>query len=238
MVMPGKMSRHLRRYLADMSNNGKSALLISGGSINREYIAGYLKDRKFSMTVAIDGGLAVADEMGIMPTHIVGDYDTVSDKILSKYLDEPGVQVVKLNPEKDFTDTQSAFNLVMENGCTDVFIIGGTGTRLDHTIVNIQTLQMFLGRCNAVIINENNRIRLIDKKTVIKKDEAFGKYVSFLPLTEKVSGLTLKGFKYPLDNYEFRLRETFSLGVSNELAEDEAYVDMKDGILIMIESCD
>lgn len=224
--------------MADMFKEKKIALLISGGSINKEYITDYLKDKTFFMTVAIDGGLEAADEMGIMPTHIVGDYDTVSDTVLAKYTLNPEVQVVKLNPEKDFTDTQSAFNLVMDNGCTDVIIIGGTGTRLDHTIANIQTLQMFLGRCNAVIINENNRIRLIDKKTVIKKDEAFGKYVSFLPLTEKVTGLTLKGFKYELNNYEFNLRETFSLGVSNELADDVAYADMKDGILIMIESCD
>ena len=203
--------------MADMFKEKKIALLISGGSINKEYITDYLKDKTFFMTVAIDGGLEAADEMGIMPTHIVGDYDTVSDTVLAKYASNPGVQVVKLNPEKDFTDTQSAFNLVMDNGCTDVIIIG---------------------RCNAVIVNENNRIRLIDKKTVIKRDEAFGKYVSFLPLTEKVTGLTLKGFKYELDDYEFNLRETFSLGVSNELADDVAYADMKDGILIMIESCD
>ena len=217
----------------------KRALLISGGHIENGYIKSYLQDRQYDIIIAIDGGLEKADEMNIMPTYIVGDFDTVSQEILDKYIENKKIEIIKFVPEKDFTDTQSALNIAIENECTHIEIIGGTGTRLDHTIANIHTLQMTLGKCeDAVIINENNRIRLVTGKKVIAKKDAFGKYVSFLPLTEKVKGITLKGFKYPLDDYEFDIRTTLSLGVSNEVETDRAEVSVEEGILIMIECRD
>lgn len=217
----------------------KRALLISGGHINNNYMKLYLEGRHYDIVIAIDGGLEKADELGIMPTHIVGDFDTVSQEILSKYEDNDKIEVIRLLPEKDFTDTQSAINTALENQCTHIEIIGGTGTRLDHTIANIHTLQMALGRCeDAVIINENNRIRLVNGKHTVKKTDAFGKYVSFLPLTEHVKNVILRGFKYPLDNYDFDIKTALSLGVSNELVGEEAEIKVGEGVLIMVESVD
>lgn len=216
----------------------KYALIITGGNINRNYIRTYVKNKRYDMIVAVDGGLTVADELDIMPTHIVGDFDTVSEEVLHKFDKNANICMIRLNPMKDLTDTQSAFGLVIESGCTDVDIVGGTGTRMDHTIANIQTLQMFLGKCNAIILNENNRIRLVAQNIRLNKNETFGKYVSFLPLTENVTGVTLCGFKYPLKDYTFKIKETFSLGVSNEIISENAQVEIKSGILIMIESCD
>lgn len=217
----------------------KKALLISGGHIDNNYIESYLKCRHYDIIIAIDGGLGKAYEMGIMPTHIIGDFDTVSEEILNKYMDNESVMVIKLMPEKDFSDTQSALSTAIENKCTHIEIVGGTGTRLDHTIANIHTLQMALDKCeDAVIVNENNRIRLVKGRKIIERADVFGKYISFLPLTDKVKGVTLKGFKYPLDDYEFDIRKSLSLGVSNEMAEDRAEINVAEGILIMIESRD
>lgn len=217
----------------------KKALLISGGHIDNNYIESYLKSRHYDIIIAIDGGLEKAYEMGIVPTHIIGDFDTVSEEILNKYTDNESVRIVRLMPEKDFSDTQSAISAAIQNDCTHIEIIGGTGTRLDHTIANIHTLQMALDKCDdAVIVNENNRIRLVNGRKIIDKENVFGKYISFLPLTDKVRGVVLKGFKYPLDNYEFDIHKSLSLGVSNEMAEDRAEIDVAEGILIMVESED
>lgn len=217
----------------------KRALLISGGHINNNYMKSYLEGRHYDIVIAIDGGLEKADGLGIMPTHIVGDFDTVSKEILNKYSRNDKINIKRLIPEKDFTDTQVALSTALDNGCTHIEIAGGTGTRLDHTIANIHILQMALGRCeDAVIINENNRIRLVNGKRTVKKTDVFGKYISFLPLTEHVKNVSLRGFKYPLDNYDFDVKTTLSLGVSNELAKEEAEVELDEGVLIMIESAD
>ena len=222
-----------------MESKKKRALLISGGHINADYTVEYIKGKDYDIIIAIDGGLKEAESLDIIPDIVVGDFDTIDSGTLNKYAGMKEVEVIRLNPEKDLTDTQSAIERALSLGADYIEIIGGTGTRLDHTIANIHTLQMMLGRCSeAVITNENNRIRIIEDKYVIKRQEQYGKYVSFLPLTEKVQGITLEGFKYPLKDYEFNIKTTLSLGVSNEIVEDEATVSLKSGRLIMIESRD
>ena len=214
-------------------------MLISGGHINADYTVEYIKSKDYDIIIAIDGGLKAAENLDIIPDIVVGDFDTIDSGTLNKYAGMKEVEVIRLNPEKDLTDTQSAIERALSLGADYIEIIGGTGTRLAHTIANIHTLQMMIGRCSgAVITNENNRIRIIEDKYVIKRQEQYGKYVSFLPLTEKVQGITLEGFKYPLKDYEFNIKTTLSLGVSNEIIEDEATVSLKSGRLIMIESRD
>ena len=65
-----------------------------------------------------------------------------------------------------------------------------------------------------------------------------GKYISFLPLTEKVRGVSLRGFRYELEGVDMYFGD--SLGVSNELAEgsESASVEFSEGIMIAVESGD
>jgi thiamine pyrophosphokinase len=70
----------------------------------------------------------------------------------------------------------------------------------------------------------------------ILKSQQYGSFVSLLPFTEQVRGLTLKGFKYPLD--KIILTAGSSLGISNEIKEDEGIVEFASGILLVTESRD
>ena len=60
--------------------------------------------------------------------------------------------------------------------------------------------------------------------------------LSIIPLTTTVEGITLKGFKYLLNNYILNLGQ--SIGVSNEQQKEEATIELKKGILIVIFSKD
>lgn len=222
-----------------MVNILKKGLLISGGHIDVSYIKNYILSRKYDVIIAIDGGLGKAKEIGVYPTYIVGDFDTVDEGVLRSYEAENTSKIIRLIPEKDDTDTQVAVRIALEQKCDIVDIVGGTGTRLDHTIANIHILQLFLKNgIEATIVNENNRIRLINSSYTIKRNNTFGKYISFLAFTDKVLGITLKGMKYPLKDYNFDKETTLSLGVSNELVDEIGEVTIKSGILIMIESRD
>ena len=86
------------------------------------------------------------------------------------------------------------------------------------------------------IVDEHNRIRMCDADITFKRKEQYGKYVSLIPYTEKVSQLTLTGFKYPLK--DATLQGFCSLGISNEIIEDEAFIQFKEGILIVVEAKD
>ncbi|MCI8668349.1 MAG: thiamine diphosphokinase [Lachnospiraceae bacterium] len=215
-------------------------LIISGGSIDIDFACNYLKNHSFEHIIAVDGGLESAMKMNLVPGYIVGDFDTVSKDILDSYRTNPNIVFRQFQPEKDFTDTQSAINLAVELGTLSITIFGGIGTRMDHSLANIQLLQMPLEQgIEAVIINSHNRIRLLGvkrKEIELKKSEY--KYVSIIPMSQCITGLTLTGMKYPLRNYEMYIDQTISLGVSNEIIEEPAAVKLKSGKIILIESRD
>ena len=119
----------------------------------------------------------------------------------------------------------------------NITILGGTGSRLDHVLGNIQMLKIALDAgIDCQIVDEHNRIRLLNREFAMTEEEQFGEYVSFLPFTPVVEGLTLDGFEYEVE--DFTLESGLARGVSNEINAEEIYVTMKNGILMMIESRD
>lgn len=213
-------------------------LIISGGSIEVD-LALSLLEKNYDHIIAVDGGLGFCQEQKIVPTRIVGDFDTLPPDILTWYQEHTEIEIRKFNPVKDATDTQIAVELALELGSRKITILGGTGTRLDHVLGNIQTLYLALENgADCQIMDGHNRIRLIKEHLVLKKAEQYGTYFSLIPYTADVYGVTLKGAKYPLTNYHFTVLGTGSLGVSNEIAEEQAEISIKSGILILIESKD
>lgn len=218
----------------------KNTLIITGGDIDIDYARKFYDENDFSFVIAADGGLKTAEMLNIIPNYIVGDFDTISPLLLSKYENMNDVNIKRFKPDKDFTDTQIAINIAIEEESLSISILGGTGSRLDHTLANIQLLQMALSNgVEAVIVSPNNRIRLLGTKRkdiIIFKSEY--KYVSLIPMTDRVSGITTKGMKYNLSNFDFKIDENISLGVSNEIIGQQAEIHIDDGTLILIESND
>lgn len=139
--------------------------------------------------------------------------------------------------EKDKTDTQIAIELALMRGAEDIELMGATGSRLDHTLANLHLLLLPLQlKREACILDGNNKIYLKDTSFLIEKGKQYGNYVSLLPFSEKVEGLTLKGFQYPLDGIILEAGD--SLGISNEIVEEQAAVEFSKGILLVIESLD
>ena len=62
--------------------------------------------------------------------------------------------------------------------------------------------------------------------------EEKGKTISFIPFSEKVEGLTLTGFKYPLENYTLHQGDTICM--SNIAIDDKAIISFKNGKILGI----
>ena len=90
----------------------------------------------------------------------------------------------------------------------------------------------------AYIVDAQNRLSLLDGARTFSREKQWGKYVSFAPYTEEVTGITLTGFKYPLKDKTIYRGEEVGLCISNEIAEDTAVITLEEGILICIESHD
>ena len=212
-------------------------LIITGGTIDISFARDFLQERRYDRVIAVDAGLEVLRHLHLTPDEVVGDFDTVDAGLLEEYQRHPGIHFDMHKPEKDETDTELALLSAARAGCSEADILGALGGRMDHAIGNIQLLyQFFLQGMEISIYDAQNRIYLIGGRRVFRKAELYGKYISFLPLTETVSGLTLRGFKYPLN------RRTIALGtslcISNELKKEEGVLELERGVLICVESHD
>ena len=128
-------------------------------------------------------------------------------------------------------------------GCVLVDMLGATGGRLDHELSNIQLLAQ--GRkkgLRVTIYDAFNKIFLadaeLDPQVVFEREDLYGRYVSFLPVTETVKGITLTGFKYPLKEKDISILENPSLCISNEVLEEKAVLTFRSGLLLCVESRD
>ncbi len=223
-------------------------VIVSGGNIDRDFVLDFLgklidaQGRDALCIIAADRGLEFFMNTGIYPDMAVGDFDSLSDPGRS-YLQVCDTQmgrmrVVRLKPEKDDSDTQAAVDMAIRQGSGSIVIFGATGSRLDHVLANLGLLSYGAERgVSVTLADRNNRVRLIGRETVLKREEQFGNFVSFFPVGGDVPGLTLKGFKYPLDRHYLRASDS-GLTVSNEITEPEARVTYESGSLLMIMSRD
>ena len=210
-------------------------LIITGGRFDKEFAVSFLKNNKYDYYIAVDYGVNYANELSIVPDMIVGDFDTRGLDGLQEY-ENKGCIVRRFMPEKDDTDTEIAIKEAVARK-SDIDIICGTGGRIDHLLANIHNMKIAMDAgLNARLIDNGNVVYLRNKNFVIERTELVGKYISFVPFCGKVTGLKLKGFKYPLDGYD--LKPGASRCISNEMADNQGIVEFTDGCLIVINSLD
>lgn len=212
-------------------------VIISGGSIKDSFALSFLQQKKPEYVIAADKGMEFCYRNGICPDVIVGDFDSADGEVLSYFRGQKDVEIITLNPIKDDTDTEFAIRHAMEKGASTITVLGGTGSRIDHVLGNIELLGIGLASGIPIILQDScNRVRMIDRGIAIDKAKQFGVYVSLLPYTAQVEHLYLRGFKYPLSDY--CMTGFNSLGVSNEITDERGEISFEKGILLVIESRD
>lgn len=150
-------------------------------------------NREETLVVCADGGLKHAQRLGIVPDMIIGDCDSMPEGY-------PEGMPHRIYPsEKDETDAQLCLDWAIEQGCKEVWILGGLGGRLDHEFSNYALLLYGLKHGVTVkLLNRQNEIWMADTPFTLKPGEK--KYISFFPYGGDVTGFSLKGFKYEAEN--------------------------------------
>lgn len=167
----------------------------------------------------------------------VGDFDSCSEDEVN--LIQHAAKVVEIVDAFDKNDTDSGLALqhALAYKPTKIILLGVTGTRIDHVLNNIQLLSLAeQSNVTCEIIDANNRIQLVSTKQEMMIKKSDYKFVSLIPLTERVVGIDLSGFAYPLNNATFE--QGSAIGVSNELLESIGTVSIRAGKLLVIESRD
>lgn len=215
----------------------KFGIIVSGGTIDEAFALQTLEKMKPEYVIGVDKGVEFLYDNQVMPTHIVGDFDSVSANIIEYYKTQTQIPIREFRPEKDASDTEIAVRLAIELGVEKLLLIGATGTRLDHVMANIQILKIAYDHgIKAYLIDPYNRISLAEKEVYLSEKDVFGDYFSIFPFGGVVEDISIEGAKYPLVHY--RLCPNDSRCVSNELAESEVKITFSQGMIILMETRD
>ncbi|HYG59504.1 MAG TPA: thiamine diphosphokinase [Symbiobacteriaceae bacterium] len=187
------------------------------------------------LVICADGGVSHAQALGLTPTLILGDFDSAGAELIEAEAAR-GVPVERVPVEKDETDTHLAVAAALERGARELMLVGATGDRLDHTFANLLLLPGIPANVDVSIVDTKNIIRLLRPGGRITVPAATGSYLSLLPLSPEAKGVVAEGVKWPLDGAT--LRWGASLGVSNQVVEEEAFIAVREGYLVVIQAWD
>ncbi len=184
--------------------------------------------------IACDGGVKHCRAMMLIPNVMVGDFDS-ANKTDADFFENQGVLKVEYPVNKDKTDMELAIELALEKDTDEIYIVGGLGRRFDHSLANVHILLDPIRRgVKTCLLDEHNIITLVEDSIEIVGEK--GQTLSLIPLTTRVEGITTKNMEYPLTDASMEIGH--SLGISNVMNQDTAYLSVKEGILILIMSRD
>ena len=190
-------------------------------------------------TKIIENGLNVGVDRGVefllnneLPINIaIGDFDSISEEHF-KLMQEKAEEIISLNPVKDASDLDHALDYFISLGYQKFHIYGALNGRADHHFANIMLLGKYR-EAEIAFVDENNNISLLLPGVHKIAKENF-KYLSLFAL--KTAHLTVKGVKYPLNNY--KMMRFHAIGVSNEILKETCEVEVHDGLVLVIKSND
>ena len=204
------------------------AYIYTGGKINASAVTENPNDG--DIIIAADSGYSNARTLGVTPQILLGDFDSLGT------IPEDISEIISVPAEKDFTDTQMAIDTALSKGADEIIIIGGLGGRLDHTLSNLSILEYLHSKnVKGLITDGNDRVRYLKNDSIIILRSEY-KYISLIARSEKVKGVEIAGCKYPLKNAQ--LSDKYQFAVSNEIEGNCAFISVKKGAVLIIESKD
>ncbi|QWU14022.1 thiamine pyrophosphokinase [Paenibacillus sophorae] len=210
----------------------RRTVIFAGGELSEQFLRELDKE---DFIIGADRGALFLVTHGVIPDIAVGDFDSISPEEFN-LIEEQVPRVIACDPvDKDLTDSELALDLALEQQPEDILLFGVTGTRLDHTLASIQMMTRVLQRqIRCSIMDLNNYVTITGSQAIVQ--ERGYTYVSLLPVTPEVTGITLEGFQYPLTNATLKLGQ--SLGISNRLVSPTGTVTILSGLLLIIQSKD
>lgn len=204
------------------------AFIYVGGDIRIDAIEEFPTEE--DLVIAADSGYKNALALGVSPTVVLGDFDSLEKSTLPE-----DVKKIEFPPKKDSTDTQLAVEYAIEQKCDQIILIGGLSGRLDHTLSNLAILEDLSSRnLRGLITDGFNRARFLRNDSVILPRSKHFRYLSLLTADEKIRGVEIDGCKYPLKNV--KLHRNTQYAVSNEITGNCAFVAIRRGGAWIVES--
>lgn len=204
----------------------KVAYLFFNGQLrgSKKFYSNLIEKQKGDIYCA-DGGANIAYQLNLIPKEIYGDLDSIKDEVKDFYA-KKNVKFIKFNVEKDYTDSELVLNEI-EKKYDKIYAIAALGGSIDHELTNINLLNRY---SNLIFVSQKEKMFKIEKSYNFSNMR--NKKVSFIIFSDKVENLTLKGFKYSVENLDLTKGETRC--VSNIIEKNEARLTLKNGALLCV----
>lgn len=174
------------------------------------------------LLITADGGYdRVADKSRIDVA--LGDFDSLG------YVPE-AKKIVKLNVEKNETDSDSAAMYAISLGADEIVFHGCLGGLADHMLANLQLgTRLAKNGIKVAFEGKGYRVLFLHNDKICFCGQPKCRVSVFSPDLSK--GVTIKGLKYEVVN--ITLDNGYALGVSNEFTDKQAEISVKEGVLII-----
>jgi thiamine pyrophosphokinase len=209
------------------------ALIVADGDVPERAAVERLLAGEQPIVVAADGGALKAEAIGYPPEVVVGDVDSLDPGQVER-LRRAGVAVIVHPAAKDESDTELAVAEALGRGATRLVVVGAFGgRRLEHTVANVLLLasERLRGR-DICLADGASTLRVVHAGERLEVRGRLRDYVSLLPLTERVGGVTTSGLAYPLSDAV--LEQGPARGLSNQLSSTSAAVSIESGRLAVV----
>jgi len=177
--------------------------------------------------IGVDSGLEYLENLEKQIDLAIGDFDSIDPK---RYLDlqKRCIKIVKLDKEKAMTDLAFTLDYIYNNmDYNSIEIYGGISGRVDHFLANINLIKKY----DFSMRDDQHHIYMLSKGK--HKINNYKKYISFFAI-EDCYNLSIKGFKFSLNNYYLSTND--SLCVSNE--GDTGEIEFSKGKILVISTDD
>ena len=198
----------------------KTVIVADGIFPSHDIPLGYLK--KAGKIICCDGSTENLLKAGYKPDAIVGDMDSLSDKLVRKFKD----RIFRID-DQDTNDLTKAVRWCLERSCTDIVIVGATGKREDHTIGNISLLTDYTRDVNVIMVTDTGLILPFLESCRVSSFP--GQQVSVFSIDPETE-ISSKGLKFPLEK---KKSENWWAATLNEAVEDSFTLEFTNGRVIV-----
>lgn len=208
------------------------AIIFVNGLIN-DYtrLKHWLRDDDY--LIGADGGTQHCLVLGRLPHVVVGDLDSLDPEVVSQ-LSRQGVRIERYPAHKNETDLELAVNHAVQQGASQILLLGALGGRLDQTIANVLLLARQDWSIPMTLVDGDQIAQVIRGGECVTLPAPIGSTVSLIPLSDQVTGITYTGLTYPLDNATLLLGST--RGVSNTVANLLPTIQLTTGLALVIQT--
>jgi len=161
---------------------------------------------EYKYLIGVDSGVTHLYKLFFQPTHLVGDFDSISEKDLERARKDEAI-FIELSKNKNRTDLEAAYDLAIELNSDEVVLIGGEEGETDQLFGIFLLCSSLSNKIRTTWIQKDYSIYFQNE---ILLDIEIGQMFSIIPITD-LKNLVIKGAKWDID------RELVMFGSSETL---------------------